>query len=54
MPVYEFRCEECDHIFSLIIRISDYEKNDFSCPKCKSKKVKRQLSTFQPITTKKS
>lgn len=54
MPVYEFRCQKCDHDFSLVITLAEYEKKNFICPKCQSNKVKRQLSTFQTITTKKS
>jgi len=54
MPVYEFICQECDHNFSLTITISEYEKKKFSCPKCKNDEVKRQISSFQTITSKKS
>ena len=54
MPIYEFICKDCNHAFSHILKISEYEKQEFSCPKCKSKNVKRKLSSFQAITTKKS
>ncbi|MCG6929652.1 MAG: zinc ribbon domain-containing protein [Desulfofustis sp.] len=54
MPVYDYRCEKCDRDFSLEMKISDYTKKKISCPKCKSKKVKRQISSFQTITSKKS
>ena len=54
MPVYEFICQKCDHDFSLFITISEYEKKKFTCPKCESDRVKRKLSSFQTITSKKS
>jgi len=54
MPVYEFICQKCDHDFSLVISLSEYEKKKFMCPKCNSKKVKRQISSFEAITSKKS
>jgi putative FmdB family regulatory protein len=54
MPVYEFICEACEHSFSLELRIAEYEKKEYSCPKCESKQVKRQISSFQTITSKKS
>ena len=54
MPVYEYKCEKCDHYFSLEMKISDYTKKKITCPKCKSKEVKRQISSFQTITSKKS
>ena len=54
MPVYEFICQKCDHDFSLVISLSEYEKKKFMCPECKSEKVKRQISSFEAITSKKS
>jgi len=54
MPTYEFVCARCKASFSLFLKVSDYEKKKFSCPKCKSKKVKQQLTSFQTITAKKS
>jgi putative FmdB family regulatory protein len=54
MPEYEFICEKCNHSFSLIMRITEYDKKEFSCPQCKSKKVKRKLSSFHAHTSKKS
>jgi putative FmdB family regulatory protein len=54
MPTYEFVCEKCKKAFSRLMKISDYEKKKFSCPKCKSKRVKQQLTSFQTITAKKS
>jgi len=54
MPTYEFMCEKCKKPFSVVISISEYEKKKFRCPKCKSAKVKQQISSFQTKTSKKS
>jgi putative FmdB family regulatory protein len=54
MPTYEFYCEKCKKVFSVIISISDYEKKKYNCPKCKGKQVKQQISSFQTVTSKKS
>ena len=54
MPTYEFYCEECKKSFSIILSISEYEKEKYSCPKCKGNKLKQQISAFQTITSKKS
>ena len=54
MPTYEFYCEQCNKLFSIIISISDYEKKKYSCPKCNTKKLKQQISSFQKVTPKKS
>lgn len=55
MPTYEFKCENCKKAFEVSLGISEYEKKKrFRCPKCKSSRVKRQISSFQTVTSKKS
>ena len=54
MPSYDFVCEKCKKKFTLILSISEHEKTKFRCPKCKSSRVKQQISTFQVQTSKKS
>ncbi len=54
MPTYEFLCEKCNKPFTLSITVSEYEKGKFRCPKCKSSKVKQQITSFQTVTSKKS
>jgi putative FmdB family regulatory protein len=55
MPVYDFKCNKCNKTFSLQISISEYSsKKTFTCPKCKSKSVKRVYSDFMAVTSKKS
>jgi putative FmdB family regulatory protein len=54
MPNYEFRCENCKKRFTLTLSIAEYEKKKFECPKCKSRKVKQEISSFQTVTSKKS
>ena len=54
MPTYEFHCAKCNKNFTLIMSISEYEKQKFRCPKCKSTKVKQQVSAFTTITSSKS
>jgi len=54
MPIYEFICENCKKRFNVTLSISEYEKKKTECPKCKSRKVKQQISSFQTVTSKKS
>jgi putative FmdB family regulatory protein len=54
MPTYEFYCEGCKKSFTIILSISEYEKQKYSCPECKTKKLKQQISSFQTVTSKKS
>ena len=36
------------------MKIAEYAKKNFRCPKCKSKKVTQKIAGFQTITSKKS
>jgi putative FmdB family regulatory protein len=54
MPTYEYECLACKKRFALLFSISEYGKTKASCPKCKSKKVKRIVSTFITKTSRKS
>jgi len=54
MPAYDFKCEKCNKNFTLTLSISEYEKAKLRCPKCKSTKVKQQITAFQTITSSKS
>lgn len=38
MPIYDYKCNKCGHRFSQMNSIKD--RNNASCPKCKSKEVK--------------
>ncbi len=54
MPVYEFLCRKCDKEFTLVLRIEEYERHDFTCPHCRSTEVEQAVTTFSVITPKKS
>lgn len=42
MPIYEYICKECQHQFEALV----YGKEKAECPKCHTKKLAPQLSTF--------
>ena len=46
MPIYEFRCESCQHRFETLIRNSDAP----TCPTCGSATLAREFSTFAVST----
>ena len=54
MPTYEFVCKQCNKTFTLTMRVSEYEKKKIHGPKCKGKKTKQLISSFQTVTSKKS
>ena len=45
MPIYEFYCEDCNTIFNFFSRTINTTKRP-KCPKCKTKKLSRQMSAF--------
>jgi len=45
MPIYEFYCSDCHTIFNFFSRTVNIKKKP-TCPKCKKKKLSRQVSIF--------
>ncbi len=45
MPIYEYRCKECGHVFSRLQRVGA-SSDGVTCPKCGSTEVERMVSTF--------
>lgn len=45
MPIYEFRCRKCKHLFEVLFRSRD-EKTAVACPECKSTRTQRMMSAF--------
>lgn len=42
MPLFEYRCEACDHVFEVLVR----EGTKIICPTCGSAKAEKLLSAF--------
>jgi putative FmdB family regulatory protein len=42
MPIFEYVCEDCRHEFEALV----YGNERTVCPKCRGKKLNRQLSVF--------
>lgn len=43
MPIYEFKCDECDNIFE-VLTLSARDPEQVTCTKCKSDKVGKVIS----------
>lgn len=54
MPTYEYHCEACKRRFSLTLSVSERDRGKVACPKCKSRKVRQQISAFMTKTSRKS
>ena len=48
MPLYEYRCQECEHRFEVLQRIGQ-GADGLSCPKCATARVEKQFSTFASV-----
>lgn len=44
MPIYEFKCSRCGHVFELLM-MNRGESDDPCCPECRSETFERVLST---------
>ena len=46
MPIYEFKCKKCDHIFEEFVFSSNVGSEDIICPECGEKGVDKLMSAF--------
>jgi putative FmdB family regulatory protein len=54
MPSYEFYCKKCKKTVTLQLRLAEYEKGNYRCPECNGRELKKQISSFQTKTSRKS
>jgi len=47
MPIFEYRCIECDSKYEVLHK-SSQSGEEVTCPNCNSKENKKLLSTFSP------
>lgn len=45
MPLYEFECSKCEHVFDKILTIREMEKTRPTCPACGSDETKKLISS---------
>jgi len=46
MPLYDFECSKCRHVFEAFVKMSD-SYDDLPCPQCGARKPKKQVSAFR-------
>ena len=44
MPMYDYRCKNCDEVFEELVFTSDTPDEEIECPKCGKNKSERLLS----------
>ncbi len=47
MPIFEYKCTECNSNYDIFHRSQNINKEEIVCPKCGSKEHKKLLSTFK-------
>lgn len=50
MPIYEYRCAECDHRFEILQRLGEGSEG-LTCPGCSTPKLEKMFSTFAASAT---
>jgi putative FmdB family regulatory protein len=45
MPIYTYRCQDCQHEFDELIMSASAEK-DLRCPQCGCQSVERRMAAF--------
>ena len=48
MPLYEYRCRECERRFTLLVGVTA-AKAKRACPKCGSRKLTKLISRIAPV-----
>ena len=46
MPIFEFRCKKCNHVFEEFVFSSKINFDDVSCPACGEVKSEKLMSAF--------
>jgi len=46
MPLFEFTCRKCGHVFEEILSLAELQEGAPHCPSCGSRRTERGLSTF--------
>jgi putative FmdB family regulatory protein len=44
MPIFEFKCDQCNHFFELLVIHRDDDPSEIRCPRCGSETFERVMS----------
>jgi putative FmdB family regulatory protein len=54
MPIYTYRCRDCDEAFEQSSTMQEHERGVPSCPRCSSQNVEQVFAPFFAQTSRKS
>ena len=46
MPIFEFKCSKCNHVFEEFVFSSNVDMSALECPECGEKNVRKLMSAF--------
>ncbi len=46
MPIFEFKCKNCNHVFEELVFSSNSSSEDIICPACGDKNADKLMSAF--------
>jgi putative FmdB family regulatory protein len=46
MPIFEFKCKNCGHIFEEFVFSSNPDAGSIICPECSTKNTEKLMSAF--------
>ena len=52
--LYDYICKDCQKSFELVFTLGEHDIDNIICPKCKSKNVEQDPTTFLAVTSMKS
>ncbi len=51
MPIYEYRCQNCHHVFEELVFSSLTKDEEIICPKCNQNAAVKMMSAFSSAGT---
>lgn len=51
---YEYQCASCQEVFSVQMSLTEREKGEVTCPRCRSRDVDQRMTPFFTRTTRKA
>jgi putative FmdB family regulatory protein len=51
MPIFEFKCKNCQHVFEELVFSSNSSAEEIICPECGEKKADKLMSAFSSSGT---
>lgn len=54
VPVYEYRCLDCDKKFEVVETMAEHGEHEVLCPDCRKSNIERIWSRVVAVTSKKS